>query len=670
MSTTREHMGIPWWNKVVIYWHENHVTVSFHSPMALPADTRDPQAFYHTFQAILESLHIDHLNDFLNMRGFNLKPLQLETDLPRATTPQRTVPARRKATGVCGMVYDALGEIEATLGAEFAILERGDASQPARGKHANLYTLHDKFFFPAPAGGTTVIAFFSLERVKSMYAMSSMTMAGNDADLTREVVDLINENLDTLKQSGGIPIVAAMPHWLNGGAPYIGGCGTHGCPVIPPIPVHNAHPLYKLEWEDLPAVRHLDGEGVTVFVLDTLPALEQIERAAVQAGPQGNHLLSMLAEQAHSTQAPLVRFHHWELPEALEKESETQPVTGRDIYGRLIGFDMPDHGLFVSGIVRELAPRANIECIRVLNNRAVGNTATLVAALQWIVVRMLWGDLRERQVVVNLSLVTTAAQEELPLVWFGQDFGCPSMELSDTMRSTLLLRANLHRVVQSLVSLGAVLVAAAGNDSNVHRWNAPPMYGMKQSPRWGPRYPAAFPEVIAVGAVDRHGQATPYSNYPSQFPSYNGIATYGGGLPTPVPPAPGECMTQARDIDGIVGVYSAASYPALAAEDCEMEYPAPPDSHGWASWVGTSFATPIVSALAALLLPGVQASGLPRHLWAPQVQWGITTAAGQQELLGRALDVQPEYEVSLLRVRQTSSDQPAEALAHAGGREV
>src|SRR5438105_13317890 len=106
--------------------------------------------------------------------------------------------------------------------------------------------------------------------------------------------------------------------------------------------------------------------------------------------------------------------------------------------------------------------------------------------------------------------------------------------------------------------------------------------------RIGARYPAAFPEVISVGAVDKYGRAASYSNYPALPPNHNGIATYGGGMPKPVPPIgstgtvpPNDfgpdphSMTTAVDVDGIVGVYSSPRYPALAADDSPQDYTPP-----------------------------------------------------------------------------------------------
>src|SRR5205807_6095362 len=97
----------------------------------------------------------------------------------------------------------------------------------------------------------------------------------------------------------------------------------------------------------------------------------------------------------------------------------------------------------------------------------------------------------------------------------------------------------------------------------------------------------AFPEVISVGAVDSTGAAALYSNYPAVAPRHNGVATYGGGTPTPVFPDcssnPADCLTTATNIDAPRGVYTAAAYPALSIDDNPLTYPAP-NNNAWAFW--------------------------------------------------------------------------------------
>ena len=190
-----------------------------------------------------------------------------------------------------------------------------------------------------------------------------------------------------------------------------------------------------------------------------------------------------------------------------------------------------------------------------------------------------------------------------------------------------LLLAGFRMVIKSLVTQQkAVVVASAVNESDANNY-----HGMNAgvSHRFGPRYPAAFPEVISVGAVDNEGLATPYSDYPSVQPNHNGVATYGGALPQPVPPHPESSRkTHAVVKDAVVGLYSSSHYPTLSASET------PPDeytenSHGWAYWSGTSFATPIVSSLVARLLQAKQKGDLPANVSTED----LITRAQEQKLL-------------------------------------
>jgi subtilisin family serine protease len=258
---------------------------------------------------------------------------------------------------------------------------------------------------------------------------------------------------------------------------------------------------------------------------------------------------------------------------------------------------MPDHGLFIAGIIRDLAPNANVECIRVLNDWCVGDGATLTKALEDIQNRMSQinpdtgkqGDLYKKPVVINLSLVIPADNE---VVGQGIDLnlGGPNN-----------VRAGLRKAMHTLVDLGAVLVASAANEADTRK-GSKAMNAMRLRP--DALYPAAFvypPDsisgIIPVGAVDKNGNASSYSCYPG----IRGVATYGGEVPTPYKRRVSDCLTEARKIDGLIGIYSSLSYPALSLDDCRSTYPVP-NANGWAYWIGTSFATPIVTAIASRVL--------------------------------------------------------------------
>src|SRR5258708_34931681 len=218
----------------------------------------------------------------------------------------------------------------------------------------------------------------------------------------------------------------------------------------------------------------------------------------------------------------------------VREDAKDQLVTGRDIYGRTAGLPMADHGLFVAGIVHDLASDAKIECIRILNDFGACDTHMLIYELEKIQKRMApanpgtgeeAGDLNNQAVVINLSLVLMPPRDDLPGLWFLN--GGSSMEdLAQIAHDLELLQTPFHLVIQSLTALGAVIVSAAGNDSNT-----PDMPYRPEA-----RYPAGFQEVISVGAVDQYDNITSYSDYPALPPHHNGIVTYGGGVPAPRSP--------------------------------------------------------------------------------------------------------------------------------------
>jgi len=248
----------------------------------------------------------------------------------------------------------------------------------------------------------------------------------------------------------------------------------------------------------------------------------------------------------------------------------------------------------------------------------VGVIKTLIEALVGIQYRMLpinpvtqkEGDLYHKPVVINLSLVVGPPESDM------HSFGLNK----DMVKSWL---KGLYAVIRSLTISGAIFVASAGNDTD-------PRMNQSEKRFWA-RYPAAFADddsdrnaaakIIPVGAINQHGKAATYSNYPGP----NGIATYGGDLPEPdpwLPSAVSHLVTHVDTtvpIDALRGIYTAPVYPALSKNDHypppspkldpkHPEYPAP-NSNAWAYWSGTSFATPIISALAARVLENQKSSG-------------------------------------------------------------
>ena len=201
---------------------------------------------------------------------------------------------------------------------------------------------------------------------------------------------------------------------------------------------------------------------------------------------------------------------------------------------------------------------------------------------------------------------------------------------------------------------GAVFTASVGNDSDPRDTYMNPL-----EVHFGPRYPAALaydtPPVttmIPVGAVNQEGKAAIYSNHPG----YLGIATYAGELPRPdpwLPSAMSHTVTRvAGPIDALCCVYTSQLYPALSVNDhhailpeSPSEYPMYTASNSWAYWLGTSFATPIISALAARILQRQDPSSI-------DVQQAILKVATQETTWIRVGDAKEDISGPMIMATQ------------------
>jgi hypothetical protein len=544
------------------FWRQNQVTVTFYSDIPLTDENG-----VNNGELILRTLDLEtqlsNLNQFLKEQQINYTLSFFQ----EAVKPQPPDAGQ-----------DSLSNVEQPAG----------SFKPPAGVH--LFGLNKPIRFFQAEIKTSVITFFNFSSDTSSSSMTGpasepdahagMDMGGNGdsghspiaggaPSPVAAIVNGLNEGLGTLN-TRKVPIAAASPNLLCGGA----GSFTQGCPLTPSIPLEDNCALWHfcfpgLDPDDL---QDMTGDGVTVFILDALPEREVIEKAAQKAGDD-NLLLVDVNDN--------VTFNYdLQLTPIISPEGPPVSV-GKDVYGEHFAAVIPDHGLFVAGIVHDLAPDATIECIRVLNEYCVGDLDVLTRALEYIHNRMSPGnDLDQQPVVINLSLVIPT-QEELQSRHVNFD-------------ASALPYTGLLQQIQSLTELGAVIAASAGNEGDQR--------GMPSSTRPGALPPAAFANppysiegIIPVGAVDSTGTAT-YSCYPGR----RGIATYGGKIPSVTPPQPDPHVPPTVTVDDAVrGIYSSRDYPPLLATD--PPYPAP-DDHGWAYWVGTSFATPVISALTARIL--------------------------------------------------------------------
>jgi|SRR5215472_5666650 len=220
------------------------------------------------------------------------------------------------------------------------------------------------------------------------------------------------------------------------------------------------------------------------------------------------------------------------------------------------------HATFVAGLILNRAPAAQLDVRRVLDTRALGKV--------WDVAKIMADFVGSGVDILNLSFGCYTDDGEPPMV--------------------------LERAV-SLVSPQILLVAAAGNHGDIdalkasHSPQARP-WTWDLTPKT-PVWPAAFANVVAVGATDR-----------------GKLAAFSPNLPWVDVTAPG------------VGVES-----TYLTGQVELEFPDPGCSptrlfpFGFATWTGTSFAAAgVTGAVAAEIEPGRQDArrALREVLEAPQ----------------------------------------------------
>lgn len=218
----------------------------------------------------------------------------------------------------------------------------------------------------------------------------------------------------------------------------------------------------------------------------------------------------------------------------------------------------PDHGIFAAGLVHAVAPDAKLELVRVLNNdNGRGTLFDLLSALYEFYTRN--GDnetLDLHGTVMNLSVgVHHPITPTFASLTVTDTFGLPNEVLS------------LKQILRYGYDHGAVIVAAAGND-----------FAFGEDDSTWTETPAAYDFVISVGGSNQVGARSCFSNNGELFaPAGDGADSDCSGPPAEnCPTDPTRCIVSVlHDDQGITNA-----------------------SFGY--WVGSSFAAPQVSGLAAL----------------------------------------------------------------------
>jgi len=289
---------------------------------------------------------------------------------------------------------------------------------------------------------------------------------------------------------------------------------------------------------------------------------------------------------------------------------DTSPYRNRLPFLRIIGIAQPsfmwligwdatgpttvsNHGLFVAGLIHRIAPNSNIHMIQVLDNNGCGQLWVLNKALEDYTSRISrWsGDLN--RTVINMSLGIKKA----------------NLQNQDDLDT-------LSKAIQDAYDNGAIIVAAAGNDSTKIKEGDDIIEQIMDM-----QIPASDTNVIGVIATNQKGQRSCYSNKKSEGDGDERnnenekivVAAPGGegGEEPSVDQDGGQDNEQNDNQDGgpvnlcapRASSWDKIPVPCTDMGNCQyglISLVQTRNGPQYMLWSGTSFATPLVSGLAAL----------------------------------------------------------------------
>jgi len=443
-------------------------------------------------------------------------------------------------------------------------------------EHAAAQLAHDAapdrtFVFNAPTEARSLVfSFHRLARPESPKAV-------------KEAVESLHKQLQNIGGSD-VDVVGVMPHFHaraheGGGGPSP---GTFPRPVYPDqVPGGWRSRFYQpidpaLDLADSVA----KAPPVPVAVLDVRPDLKHAQDAGERLRKAGHNA------QLGETVEWLLRHTPTDAP--YEREFNALAPGHEAAAAALAGepppYPIPDHGLFIAGLIHGIAPQAPLSLEPVLEESGVGDLSLVLLGLQ----RVLRDKAERDPQIINLSLGFMPHPARLPATWYGlerpydaeyvrteelfdreHDQRWVAAHRGDVGNVLDLFQTGLSELARYLRLNNCLVIAAAGNDSlSLVEAN---------QPRMEPRLPARFDTVLGVAATTSNPeQAAAYSNIGDERELGDHVATFGGDVGNGLQPE-----------DGVIGIY-AGKFPFKR-----------PNETGWAFWSGTSFATGIVSGIAA-----------------------------------------------------------------------
>lgn len=330
---------------------------------------------------------------------------------------------------------------------------------------------------------------------------------------------------------------------------------------------------------------------VDVYILDTIPK-------NMQSAEFHNALLDEVNQKLSGN------IHPYPINPIVKFEDHPVFIEGHP-------YDMSDHGLFIAGIVHQIARDENIHLhlIEVLDEFGVGTSTSLIWGLN-----QTWQSCQNNpNFIINTSLAITfschdnqedssedergvrtllCALQEVELFfnkgWGTQAFlnnvaptlteGLVSADSLNNFSTTSTVKSAFSRITSSFPEV--ICVAAAGNDHLAEDDIAEdPPPSTTQA-----RFPAAYDDVVGVGALTRNGRIARYSNKPDR-PERDGFYAFGGDVL--IKNLHNKWLASPKD--GILSIFTQPTYPGDGTQN----------TTGWASWAGTSFASGVVTGVAA-----------------------------------------------------------------------